>query len=90
MTEAQQPKAEEHHKNEEHKAEKRRFNIRGSNQKEYIENVSFMIIIVAVIMFSTGIGLGSFVQGTILLGVIGSFFFMVGIVFYISSQFIGE
>jgi F0F1-type ATP synthase assembly protein I len=86
MTEEQ--KTEE--KKEEHKKEKSRFNIRGSNRKESIENVSFLIIVIAAAMVSVGIGIGSFIQGTIFLSVFGSFFVMIGIVFYIASQFMGE
>jgi hypothetical protein len=90
MTETEQQKHEEQKVEENKKEHKSRFNIRGSNQKEYIENVSFLIIAIAAVMISSGIGFGSFIQGTIFLSVYGSFFFMVGIVFYIASQFIGE
>jgi len=64
--------------------------IRGSNKREFIENISFLIIVISATMVSTGIGLGSFIQGTILISVFGAFFVMVGIVVYIISQFIGE
>jgi hypothetical protein len=81
----EQPK-EEHHKE--------RFNfkkwIKGSNKKEYIENISFLIIVISAIMVSAGIGLGSFIQGTVFTAVFGAFFVMVGIVIYMISQFIGE
>ena len=74
--------------------QKERFNfrkwIRGSNKKESVENISFLIIVISAVMVSAGIGLGSFIQGTILIAVLGAFFVMVGIVVYITSQFIGE
>ncbi len=63
--------------------------LKGSNQKEFIENISFLIIALSAIMVSTGIGLGSFIQGTVAIAVFGAFFFMIGIVAYIASQFIG-
>jgi len=77
---------------EEPKQEKKRFNfkIRGSNNKETLENVSFYIIVISAIMVAIGIGLGSFIQGTILLSVLGAFFVMIGIIIYIISQFLGE
>ena len=80
----------EHPKVEEHKG---KFNftkwLRGSNQKEFVENISFVVIAISAIMISTGIGLGSFIQGTITFAVFGAFFAMIGIVIYIASQFIG-
>jgi len=83
-------------KTEEHKAEhhKESFNfakwIKGSSTKDYAENISFLIITISSIMVSLGIGLGSFIQGSISLGVFGALFVMLGIVIYIASQFIGE
>ncbi len=71
---------------------KRRFDFRkwleGSNRKDYVENISFVIIVISGVLVALGIGIGSFVQGTILMGVLGAFFVMVGIVIYIISQFI--
>ncbi|MFH1473876.1 MAG: hypothetical protein ABIE55_03190 [Candidatus Aenigmatarchaeota archaeon] len=73
-------------------AASRRFDFRkwleGNNKKEYVENISFAIIVISGVLVAMGIGIGSFVQGTILLGVLGAFFVMVGIVIYIISQFI--
>jgi len=63
--------------------------LKGNNTREYVENVSFVIIFISAIMVSLGIALGSFIQGTILIASFGSFFVMVGIVTYIASQFIG-
>ena len=89
-------KHEEHKEHSEHKTEihhaKEKFDfkkwVKGSSTREYIENVSFVIILVSAIMVSSGIGLGSFIQGTIVLAILGSFFVMIGIVIYIISQFI--
>jgi hypothetical protein len=78
----------------EQKIVKEKFNFKkwltGSNKREYIENISFLIIIISAIMVSTGIGLGSFIGGTVFLAVFGAFFVMIGIIIYIVSQFIGE
>jgi len=73
---------------------KERFNFRnwlkGKSKKDFCENISFLIIIVSAVMVSVGIGLGSFIQGTIFFAVFGSFFVMVGIIIYIASQFTEE
>ena len=63
--------------------------IKGSGTKDYIENISFIIIVASGMMVSAGILLGSFIQGTILIASFGSLFVMIGIVTYIASQFIG-
>jgi F0F1-type ATP synthase assembly protein I len=98
MTETTEHKTEEkhaEHKPEEHKIEhKEKFNfkkwIKGSNKREYVENISFLIIVISAIMISAGIGLGIFIQESVFISVLGAFFVMVGIVVYIVSQFIGE
>jgi len=85
-------KHEEHHAEHkvEHKQEGIKLNLTnwGKNTKEVLENISFFIIVISAIAVSIGIGIGSFIQGTVLIAVIGSFFVMAGIVIYIVSQFI--
>lgn len=61
--------------------------MKGNNRKEYLENISFVIIVISGVLVALGIGLGSFIQGTIVMGIIGSFFVMVGIITHIISQF---
>jgi hypothetical protein len=84
------------HKIEEVKTEehKEKFNfkkwVNGSNKRDYIENISFLIITISAVMVSVGIGLGSFIQGTVFIAVLGAFLVMVGIIVYIISQFVGE
>jgi F0F1-type ATP synthase assembly protein I len=63
--------------------------LKGNNTREYVENVSFVIIFISGIMVALGILLGSIVSAAILIASFGSFFVMVGIVTYIASQFIG-
>ena len=75
---------------------KRRFSFsfkglfEGKSTKERLESWSFLIIILSAVLVSMGIGLGSFVQGTILLASFGSFIFMIGIIIFIISQFLEE
>jgi len=73
----------EHHekKSEEHKEE-------AKTKKQSLENISFYIIVISAIMVSIGIGIGSFIPGTILIGSLGAFFVMVGIVIYMISRFL--
>lgn len=64
--------------------------LSGASRKDYFENVSLLIIVASAVLVSVGIGLGSFVAGTVLIAVVGAFFVIVGIVLYIISQLIGE
>jgi uncharacterized Tic20 family protein len=64
--------------------------IKGRNRREFLENFSFIVIVISAVLVCIGISLGSFVKGTVLIGSFGSFTVMVGIVIYIVSQFIGE
>jgi len=94
MNQETEKKEDVEHKQEKH-IEKRPEEIKinltrfGKNSREVLENISFIIILISAIMFVIGIGLGSFIQGTIFLSVFGSFFIMMGIVIYIISQFVG-
>ena len=63
--------------------------LKGDSTREYIENISFAIIVISGIMLSAGIMLGSFIQGTIFIASFGSLFVLIGIVTYIASQFMG-
>ena len=80
------------HKEEKHEEKKSEVKINltrlGKNRKEALENLGIYVTIVSAIIFALGILIGTFVQGTIFLSVIGSFFIMVGIVIYIASQFL--
>jgi len=86
----------EEQKKEEHKVEekpKEKFGfslLKGSNKREKIENISFLIIVASAIMIAGGIALGSFIQGAVYIAMAGAFFVMFGIVVYIISQLIGE
>jgi len=73
-------------KSEEIKINLTRF---GKTNKQILENISFLIVLISSVLFFAGIGLGSFVQGTIFLSAFGSFFVIIGIIIYIISQFIG-
>jgi hypothetical protein len=74
--------------------EKESFNIRkwigGNSQKEFLENISYLVIFISAVMVSIGVGLGSFIGGTILIAILGALFVLIGVVFYVASQFIGE
>lgn len=78
-------KIEHHEKKPEHVEETKTNLPKGKNKS--LENISFYIIVISAIMVSVGIGIGSFIPGTIFIGSLGAFFVMIGIVFYIISQF---
>ena len=90
MTEATEHHVE--HKIEERSKEGFDFKkwLKGSGKRDYIENISFIVIVISSVMISIGIGLGSFIQGTIFIAVFGAFFVMIGIAVYVVSQFMGE
>lgn len=73
---------------------KENFNVRrwigGSTQKEFLENLSYLVIFISAVMVSVGVGLGSFIEGTVLIAILGAFFVLIGIIAYVASQFIGE
>lgn len=61
--------------------------LKGKNRQEHIENISFVVLVIAALLVMAGIGLGSFVYGTVLLAMFGAFLVLVGITIYIVSQF---
>lgn len=92
-TKVEENKAEESKSEEKVETPKERngfmAKMKGKNRKEFVENISFVMIIISGIMVSLGIGIGSFVQGIILMASFGSLLVMAGIVTYIVSQFMG-
>jgi len=64
--------------------------LSGDTTKDRLENWSFIITVISGIMVALGIGLGSFVQGTVFIASFGSFFFMIGVIVFIISQFAEE
>jgi CHASE2 domain-containing sensor protein len=71
-------------------AERKKFGewLKGKNRQEHLENISFVILVLAAFLVMSGIGLGSFVYGTVLLAMFGAFLILVGIIVYIISQFL--
>ena len=51
-----------------------------------MENRSYLVIIIAVVLIGVGMLLGSFVKYTIFLASAGSLFLIIGIIMYIASQ----
>jgi len=64
------------------------FNTKGIRPK--LENWSFIVTVVSGLLVAIGIGLGSFIQGSIFIASFGSFFFMFGVIIFIISQFFEE
>ncbi len=55
-------------------------------KRKKIESISYKTIILSAVMIFLGLLLGGFVEYTYLLGSIGSFILLIGIILYIASQ----
>lgn len=96
MTETQTIHSAEHgheHTHSEHAhihQEKEKFNfvkwVRGKNTQEFLENGSYVLMVVAAILVSGGLLVGSFVPGVIIVASIGAFILLPGLVIYVISQ----
>ncbi len=71
-------------------AERKKFNewLKGRSRQEHLENISFVVLVIAALLVVIGIGLGSFIYGTVLLAMFGAFLILAGIIIYIISQFL--
>lgn len=64
--------------------------LKGKNRREFLENISYVIIILSSVLIFIGILTGSFIQGFVLFASFGSFLVLIGIIIFIISQFIEE
>jgi predicted phage tail protein len=64
--------------------------LKGKNRREFLENISYTIIIISSVLIFIGILTGSFIQGFVLFASFGSFLVLIGIIVFIVSQFIEE
>ena len=62
--------------------------LKGKNRREFLENISYLIIFISAILIFMGILTGSFIQGFVLLASFGSFLVLIGIIIFIISQFL--
>jgi len=63
-----------------------KLKIKGETKHETLENVSYLLMIASAAMVAIGIGLGSFVYGTVYIAVAGAAIFLPAIVIFIASQ----
>ncbi|MBU5558008.1 MAG: hypothetical protein QW751_01240 [Candidatus Aenigmatarchaeota archaeon] len=63
------------------------FKIKGETKQQTLENVSYLLMIICAVLVAIGIGLGSFVVGTVYIAVFGAALFLPAIIIYIISQF---
>jgi hypothetical protein len=63
--------------------------VKGSNQSEHYERLSYVLLAVAVIFVWVGMTFGSFVKYTVYLAAFGALLLLPAIVLYIASQLIG-
>ena len=64
--------------------------LKGKNRREFLENISYTIIVLSSVLIFIGILTGSFIQGFVLFASFGSFLVLIGIIIFIISQFIEE
>lgn len=63
--------------------------LKGENRREFLENLSYTLIVVAAVFSVVGISVGTFVSGfPVFLAILGAFLALVGIVLYILSEFV--
>ena len=82
------PSYTEEHKHEEHKIEehkvKEKFDfmkwLKGKNKVEYVENISYVTILISALLISIGLSLGSFVYGVVAVAIVGALFVIIGII----------
>ncbi|HLE07761.1 MAG TPA: hypothetical protein VI933_04010 [archaeon] len=60
--------------------------VRGKNRQEFLENGSYVLMVVAAVLVSGGLLLGSFVPGIVIVASIGAFILLPGLVIYVISQ----
>lgn len=60
--------------------------LKGKSTKEFLENLSFVILAVSVAMVAIGLGLGSFFKYTVFVASFGAFLILPAIIIYIISQ----
>lgn len=64
--------------------------LKGKNRREFLENISYTIIVLSSVLIFIGILTGSFIQGFVLFASFGSFLVLIGIIIFITSQLIKE
>lgn len=62
--------------------------LKGKSGKEFLENLSYVLIILSAACIAIGILLGSFVKYTVLIAAFGAFMIIPSIIIYIISQLI--
>lgn len=63
--------------------------LKGKSRREFLENMSYTLIVLAAVFSVVGISVGTFVSGfPVFLAILGAFLALVGIVLYILSEFV--
>lgn len=69
---------------------KEKFNfikwVRGKNRQELLENSSYVAMVIAAVLVSGGLLVGSFVPGVVIIASIGAFMLLPALVVYVISQ----
>lgn len=63
--------------------------LKGDSRREFLENFSYCLIVLAAIFSIVGISVGTFVPGfPVFLAIVGAFLALFGILLYIVSEFV--
>jgi hypothetical protein len=63
--------------------------LKGDTRRDFLENLSYSLIVLAAVLSIVGISVGTFVPGfPVFLAILGAFLALVGIVLYVLSEFI--
>lgn len=63
--------------------------LKGETRREFLENFSYCLIVLAAVFSIIGISVGTFISGfPVFLAILGAFLALVGIVLYILAEFI--
>ncbi len=63
--------------------------VKGDDRRDMLENISYIVLVLAAVLTVVGLGIGTVVPGIpVLIAMVGSFFALVGIVLYILSEII--
>lgn len=63
--------------------------LKGGSRREFLENLSYTLIVLAAVFSIVGISVGTFIPGfPVLLAILGAFLALVGIVLYVISEFV--
>jgi len=62
--------------------------LKGGSKKEYVENISYSVILFSAFLVFVGMLVGSFSGTFVAFAILGAFLFLVGVIVFIYSNFL--